>query len=457
MAENQGDTIIKKVKKGGHGGHHGGAWKVAYADFVTAMMAFFLLLWLLNATTEEQKMGISNYFDPTAISRSSRSGSGGVLGGTSITVPGALKSPSSPPMLSLPVASRPQAEQTDEQQPDSDDENTRGSEFGKEDMDGQTGNNTAFTGQYDQRPGSDDGSVGNELGRFGERFGDAGGEKDERGDAMYVGREGVPGDQRGQVADDGQTGGLLDSEGEQRGGVEAGDRPNRGGEIQLSDKGGGRDDVNPADLSEQQLEQLRAEAEKRAFERIAEELRQALQQSPDLFKLQENLVVDNTPQGLRIQLVDQDKNPMFPAGSSDMSGQARQLMALVSRVLDKLPDKKIIISGHTDATPFANQSSRTNWELSTERANASRRALINAGLDPARIGGIIGKADTDPLVGDDPFSPRNRRISIVVMHDTEQPGAGPQPVGPQPTSAPGLPRPSDGGDPANGRQASLSQ
>ena len=98
-----GDVIvIKKIKKGGHGGHHGGAWKLAYADFVTAMMAFFLLLWLLNVTTDEQKMGISNYFDPTAISRSARSGSGGVLGGTSITVPGALKSATSPPMISSP-------------------------------------------------------------------------------------------------------------------------------------------------------------------------------------------------------------------------------------------------------------------------------------------------------------------------------------------------------------------
>ncbi len=100
-------TIIKKIKKGGHGAPHGGAWKVAYADFVTAMMAFFLLLWLLNATTEEQKMGISNYFDPTAISRSARSGSGGVLGGTSITVPGALKSATSPPMISSPLVARP--------------------------------------------------------------------------------------------------------------------------------------------------------------------------------------------------------------------------------------------------------------------------------------------------------------------------------------------------------------
>ncbi|MEP6149612.1 MAG: flagellar motor protein MotB, partial [Nisaea sp.] len=119
--DNHASIVIKKVKKGGHGGHHGGAWKVAYADFVTAMMAFFLLLWLLNATTEEQKMGISNYFDPTAISRSTRSGSGGVLGGTSITVPGALKSASSPPMISTPQVARPQAENTESLDAASDD------------------------------------------------------------------------------------------------------------------------------------------------------------------------------------------------------------------------------------------------------------------------------------------------------------------------------------------------
>ncbi|OUU26088.1 MAG: chemotaxis protein MotB, partial [Candidatus Endolissoclinum sp. TMED37] len=119
--DNHAEIVIKKVKKGGHGGHHGGAWKVAYADFVTAMMAFFLLLWLLNATTEEQKMGISNYFDPTAISRSTRSGSGGLLGGTSITQPGALKSAGSPPMVSTPTVARPQAEETESVEPDSDD------------------------------------------------------------------------------------------------------------------------------------------------------------------------------------------------------------------------------------------------------------------------------------------------------------------------------------------------
>src|SRR5438477_6160749 len=109
--------IIKRVKKGGHGGHHGGAWKVAYADFVTAMMAFFLLLWLLNATTEEQKMGISNYFDPTAISRSARSGSGGVLGGTTITTPGALRNSTSPPAISTPLVARPANDPSDQTDP----------------------------------------------------------------------------------------------------------------------------------------------------------------------------------------------------------------------------------------------------------------------------------------------------------------------------------------------------
>ncbi len=84
MADNQPPLIIKKIKKGGDHGHHGGAWKLAYADFVTAMMAFFLLLWLLSATTEEQKEGIADYFAPTFASKST-SGANGVLGGNSVT------------------------------------------------------------------------------------------------------------------------------------------------------------------------------------------------------------------------------------------------------------------------------------------------------------------------------------------------------------------------------------
>ena len=91
-------VIIKKVKKGGHGGHHGGAWKVAYADFVTAMMAFFLLMWLLGATTEDKRKGIADFFSGMAASKT-QSGAGGVLGGTSIAVPGPLASASSPMVI----------------------------------------------------------------------------------------------------------------------------------------------------------------------------------------------------------------------------------------------------------------------------------------------------------------------------------------------------------------------
>jgi chemotaxis protein MotB len=91
--------IIKRVKKGGHP-HHGGAWKVAYADFVTAMMAFFLLLWLLNATTEAQKKGISDYFSPASVSTSS-GGAGGLLGGRAVSSPGALSSRTAVPSLSM--------------------------------------------------------------------------------------------------------------------------------------------------------------------------------------------------------------------------------------------------------------------------------------------------------------------------------------------------------------------
>src|SRR6202451_3722201 len=104
-------VIIKRIKKGGHGGHHGGAWKVAYADFVTAMMAFFLLMWLINTTTPEQKRGIADYFAPQSISQTS-SGSGGILSGTVLGKNGArgggvvsLYDKNSPPSPSDPASS----------------------------------------------------------------------------------------------------------------------------------------------------------------------------------------------------------------------------------------------------------------------------------------------------------------------------------------------------------------
>src|SRR5215470_19875524 len=114
MAKSNVPVIIKKVKgKGGHG-HHGGAWKVAYADFVTAMMAFFLLLWLLNVTTDVQKRGIADYFEPTLSMKSETSGSGGILGGQSIGKPGALVQHMSAPSITVPIPTDRQLQDGDE-------------------------------------------------------------------------------------------------------------------------------------------------------------------------------------------------------------------------------------------------------------------------------------------------------------------------------------------------------
>lgn len=322
--DGQASIVIKKVKKGGHGGHHGGAWKVAYADFVTAMMAFFLLLWLLNATTEEQKMGISNYFDPTAISRSTRSGSGGVLGGTSITKPGALKTASSPPMISTPQVARPQAEDTESLDPDSDD---------PENIESKTGSDA---------------------------------------------------DEEGTISQE-----------------------------QL----------------EQLLQQQEAEREAAQFAEAEKLIRQAVEDSDDeeLKEVAESLQIQSAPEGLRIQLIDQEKVALFPLGSSNMDEKLRKLLEKVAEIIKKLPNK-IKISGHTDARPFAAGSERTNWDLSAERANASRRALEQLGVAESRIAQVVGMADRDPIEPNDPLAPENRRISIVLLRQRTNAGTEEVPI-----------------------------
>jgi chemotaxis protein MotB len=303
--DNHAPTIIKKVKKGGHGGHHGGAWKVAYADFVTAMMAFFLLLWLLNATTEEQKMGISNYFDPTAISRATRSGSGGVLGGTSITVPGALKSQGSPPMITTPQTARPQAERTESTDPDSDDPE-------------------------------------NIESRLGSR-------EDEEGT-----------------------------------------------------------------INEAEIERLLRERENRDFQQIAEQIEQAIEASPELAELEDSIQVDQTSQGLRIQLLDQERYALFESGSAGMSEKTQELIRAVAGIIKDMP-QKIEVSGHTDAVPFAPGSPNDNFSLSSARADASKRVLLGSGVGADRIWKVVGRADREPLIPDNPFDPANRRISVTLL------------------------------------------
>ncbi|WP_300303566.1 flagellar motor protein MotB [Ferrovibrio sp.] len=378
MAASDGERpiIVKKIKKAAHG-HHGGAWKVAYADFVTAMMAFFLLLWLLNVTTDEQKKGVADYFSPASVSRS-LSGAGGVLGGRTILEDGGKIS-----SFGLPtVIVGPSSEKSDqEDQP-----------------------------QYDQKY-PDARQPPPAAGTRGDRFQDPSMSQTGTGEQAQIG--------------DGQQQQFSD--------------------LQQID----------AEAARERLAQVEAEN----FREVEEQIRQAIQANPQLSELSKQIVFDNTPEGFRIQLVDEEQSSMFPSGSAGMNEKARRLMQQVAQAVSKLPNK-LAISGNTDAQPFRGQGAYSNWELSADRANAARRAMIEAGVPAERIRQVTGNADQDPLIKDNPLDPRNRRIAILLLSDAQKPAANgaargtptPQVPGalrrppPPPPPPPGL----SGPGPANG-------
>ncbi|MFC7050358.1 flagellar motor protein MotB [Emcibacter nanhaiensis] len=289
MADEQRPIIIKRIKKVSGGGH-GGAWKVAYADFVTAMMAFFLLLWLMNATTEEQRSGLADYFSPTSASTSSSSGAGDILGGVSLNTDGAQSS------------------------------------------------------------------------------------------AVTV-----------SIPDQSQT--LIKKQ------------DGEGGENQTQ-----------SENEEQSFEELMAQREQDFFEEMSENLRQSIQDSPELAELQDQLLIDITEDGMRIQLVDKDNRAMFKPGTADLYGYAEKMIEKVSGVIEKMPNR-ISISGHTDSSNFAKGADYTNWELSADRANASRRVLLREGVPSDRFAEVLGKADTEPLLPDRPRRAENRRITILLLRE----------------------------------------
>jgi len=161
-------------------------------------------------------------------------------------------------------------------------------------------------------------------------------------------------------------------------------------------------------------------SEEQNFEQIGQELRQAMQSVPELARLAENLQIERVPEGLRIQIVDQAKASMFPRGSADMYEPTKTLLEQVARAIARLPNK-VSIAGHTDSVAFRGTDSYDNWSLSLDRADATRRTLVAAGLDEHRIATVIGKADTDPMFPDDPRDPRNRRISITLLRESPPP------------------------------------
>jgi chemotaxis protein MotB len=286
MAAKESAVMIKKVKKVVGGGHHGGAWKVAYADFVTAMMAFFLLMWLINTTSPEQKLGIADYFAPASVSQSN-SGSGGILGGTSLGKDGAKADGSA----SVLQNAAPQSESTDD---------------------------------------------------------------------------------------------------------------------------------NPASASSKSAQAAEAKAaqaaEQASFQSAALSLRQAMQSMSELAELSKQVIVDQTPEGLRIQLVDQEGRSMFENGSTKPNERARVLLRAVTKIVDQLPNR-VILAGHTSASDAGVGVGDGDWSLSAGRADGARRVMQQFGMDMDRVAQVTGKANSEPLFPDDPTLPGNRRISITLLRE----------------------------------------
>jgi chemotaxis protein MotB len=324
--------IIVKRHLGSHHDEeeHNGTWKLAYADFVTAMMTFFLVMWLMNITTTEQRKGIADYFNPVAVSQSN-SGADGMLAGRSVDKSGSLTTPNAAGDQASPVASPPVV---------------------------------ASVGDSDRQPAG-------------------------RKDPMPH----PPGGTVPPVD-------LL--------------RPATESAPAASPAAPPAPQATRAELEALLDRQSSELTEKVALESLERDLRQRIAASPDLNALQGSLVIQQVPEGLRVQLTDQARFSMFKVGSAQMNDQGRRLMRMVASALGSVPNP-IGITGHTDALGYAPDAKYGNWELSSDRANAARRELIASGIPGARIVRVEGRADLDHFGASDPLDPSNRRISITLL------------------------------------------
>jgi len=282
MAEDTKPIIVKRVKKVA-GGHHGGAWKIAYADFVTAMMAFFLLMWLLGSTTKGDLQGISEYF----------------------------KTP-------LKVAL-------------------------------------------------------------------AGGDGSGASDSVLKGGGNNITKKQGQV----------------------------------TKKEEGQEKEKKPDLKTAQEAVEKAEMEK--LEALKKRIEEAIASSVTLSKFKNQLLIDITSEGLRIQIVDDQNRPMFASAKAELQPYAKQILHELGGTLNGVSNK-ISLSGHTDAVPYpTGEKYYSNWELSSDRANASRRELIAGGMEEDKLLRVVGLASAVLFDKANPTNPINRRISIIIMNKkTEQ-------------------------------------
>jgi len=272
--------IIKKINAGHHA-HHGGAWKVAYADFVTAMMAFFLLLWLLNAVPADKLKGVAEYFEPTV----------GVAGNKGI----------------------------------------------------------GFSG---------------------------GRAKNKEGLSNYDKQQGI---EYGVIA----KGNIIST-------------PQKGTEVNAE------------------------ELENERFQLVEGELKKMIISDPEMSTFQDNIEFQISPEGLIISVMDQDKYPMFMKSSPELENYAKNVLRKISSLI-KFSPNFISISGHTGSDLSSLSKGYTNWELSTDRANTTRRFLIDQGISPDQISRIVGRADTDPMDLSNPNSPKNRRVTITLLRNSVMP------------------------------------
>ncbi len=158
----------------------------------------------------------------------------------------------------------------------------------------------------------------------------------------------------------------------------------------------------------------KAEAEK--LEQLKQKLEKSIEDSPTLSKFKKQLLIDITTEGLRIQIVDEQNRPMFESAKAEMQPYAKQILKEIGQMLNGVTNK-ISLSGHTDAAPYSSgEKGYSNWELSSDRANASRRELIAGGMDEAKLLRVVGLSSVSLFDKDDPLNPINRRISIIVMN-----------------------------------------
>jgi chemotaxis protein MotB len=266
----QSVIIIKKKKGHGHG-HHGGSWKVAFADFMTAMMAFFLLMWLLESTTQEQQDAIAGYF---------------------------------------------------------------------------------------KDPGS-----------------------------------------KYQIGPGGANSGVIDLK------VTPASGDNTEDQIPVEDSVPDSAPPSEARILEERLQ----------LDELQQKLVDELGKQDSVFNLlKDQILIDVTALGLRIQIVDAEHRPMFDVGSSKMKSYSTEVLHALGNMLTEVPNK-ISITGHTDATPYSTDKFYGNWELSADRANSARRALLGSSFKEDKIATIQGMGSAAPLRPEHPFEPINRRIAIIVL------------------------------------------